>query len=79
MSFYLTSGGFMLKKLFAAVIAVGLLHTLAFAQGITPTLAKGTTALLFSFNGLSNLNAGDFDGGVGVKYYYLNFAPKNSF
>ncbi|MCG3121069.1 MAG: hypothetical protein ALAOOOJD_04016 [bacterium] len=60
----------MLKKLFAAVIAVGLLHTLAFGQGITPNLAKGTTALLFSFNGLSNLNAGDFDGGVGVKYYY---------
>lgn len=60
----------MLKKLFAAVIAVGLLHTLAFGQGVTPNLAKGTTALLFSFDGLSNLNAGDFDGGVGVKYYY---------
>lgn len=60
----------MIKKLIVLVTVVILTQTLAFGQGITPNLAKGTTALLFSFGGLSNLSAGDFEGGLGVKYYY---------
>jgi len=60
----------MFKKLLVAAVAILLFQTAAFGQGVTPDLAKGKTAMLFSFSGLSNLNAGDFEGGLGVKYYY---------
>jgi hypothetical protein len=49
-----------------------LASALASAQSISPNLTQGTTSLLFSFGGFSNLNAGNFDGGIGVKYYLQN-------
>jgi hypothetical protein len=60
----------MFKKLLAAVMTILFVQTLALGQGVTPDLAKGKTAMLFSFSGLSNLSAGNFEGGLGVKYYY---------
>jgi hypothetical protein len=53
------------------IICAGLLlaPALASAQSLSPNLAKGTKSLLFSFGGFSNLNAGNFDGGIGAKYY----------
>ena len=60
----------MIKKLMFLVAVILLTQALALGQGITPNLAGGTTAMLFSFSGLSNLGAGNFEGGMGVKYYY---------
>lgn len=41
----------------------------SYAQEAAPNLATGSRAVLFSFAGLANLNAGSFDGGFGGKYY----------
>src|SRR5258708_28775275 len=35
----------------------------------TPKVSKGDKAWLFTLNGLSNLGAGNYNGGVGAKYY----------
>ncbi len=40
----------------------------AFGQ-VSPKLKRGSAALLFSFGGFSNLAAGNFNGGIGAKYY----------
>lgn len=41
------------------------------AQDTVP-LTTGTKAVLFSFSGLSNLGLGQFDGGIGGKYYWTD-------
>lgn len=38
-------------------------------QTTTPYFTSGSTALLFSFSGLANLGANEFDGGIGGKLY----------
>jgi hypothetical protein len=49
-------------------LAVFLLSGIAFAQ-VTPQFNRGSKGLLFSFDGLDNLNADSFNGGIGGKYY----------
>lgn len=58
-----------MKKVFIVVLALVLVGSMSFAQEVTPNLTGGSKALLFSFAGLSFLNAGTFDGGFGAKYY----------
>lgn len=59
-----------MKRSISIVACLLLAPALALAQGVAPNLVKGSKSMLFSFNGLSNLGAGNFEGGVGVKYYY---------
>ncbi|MCI0698925.1 outer membrane beta-barrel protein [candidate division KSB1 bacterium] len=59
-----------MKRPFSTVACLLLAPSLVLAQGAAPNLVKGSKAMLFSFNGFSNLGAGNFDGGIGVKYYY---------
>ena len=39
------------------------------ASSVAGAATKGSNELLFGFNGLSNLNASTFDGGIGVRHY----------
>jgi opacity protein-like surface antigen len=59
-----------MKRSFSIVACLLLAPSLVLAQSSAPNLVKGSKAMLFSFNGFSNLGAGNFDGGIGVKYYY---------
>lgn len=43
--------------------------SLVVAQEVTSTQTAGSRALLFSFGGLANLSANDFNGGIGAKYF----------
>jgi outer membrane protein W len=59
----------MKARLMAGVLAVAVAASFAWAQDFTPSAAQGSFAGLFSFNGLSNLGAGDYNGGFGMKFY----------
>jgi hypothetical protein len=42
----------------------------SFAQKENPFITTGSKAVLFSFSGLSNLGANNFDGGAGIKFFF---------
>jgi hypothetical protein len=56
----------MFKKV--ALIMAFLVCT-TFAQKDNPFIYSGSKAVLFSFSGLSNLGANNFDGGAGIKFF----------
>jgi hypothetical protein len=56
----------------ALVVCVLLLASTAWSDDVTPPIAAGAKAALFTFSGLSNLGAGAFNGGIGGKYYVLD-------
>lgn len=58
-----------MKKILIVITALVLIGSVSFAQEVTPNLAGGSKALLFSFGGLSTLSANNFGGGFGAKYY----------
>ncbi|MBI4417419.1 MAG: outer membrane beta-barrel protein [Ignavibacteriales bacterium] len=58
-----------MKQLLSCLLVLTLAAPVAQSQEVTPNLTGGSKALLFSFAGLSFLNAGNFDGGFGAKYY----------
>ncbi len=59
-----------MKKLYNVLIAVLTISSFLFAQSeVKPTLYAGSKALLFQFSGLANIGAGNFEGGVGGKYF----------
>jgi opacity protein-like surface antigen len=62
----------MKARLMAGVLTVVMAVSFASAQDFTTSAAQGKWAGLFTFNGLSNLGAGDYNGGLGVKYYLAN-------
>jgi opacity protein-like surface antigen len=57
-----------MKKVFF-VVGLLLVNSLAFAQGVNPNYSSGSKAMLFTFDGLSTLRAGNFEGGIGAKYF----------
>jgi opacity protein-like surface antigen len=57
-----------MKKVFV-IFAMVLVSSLAYGQGVNPNYSAGSKAMLFSFDGLSTLRAGAFDGGIGAKYF----------
>ncbi len=59
-----------MKKVTIVLLAVFCLASLAFAGDAMPKSKAGDKAWLFSFNGLGNLGAGNYGGGVGAKYYF---------
>ena len=56
----------MFKKI---ALILALFVCTSFAQKDGPFIAAGSKAVLFSFSGLSNLGANNFDGGAGMKFY----------
>ncbi|MBN2188445.1 MAG: outer membrane beta-barrel protein [Chitinispirillaceae bacterium] len=62
----------MKARLMAGVVTVAMAVSFASAQEFTTAAAQGSWAGLFTFNGLAYLGAGDYNGGLGVKYYLAN-------
>ena len=54
----------MRKVLAIAGAVVFSASSICYAQGVTPEMKPGTKALLFTFNGLSVITAGNFEGGL---------------
>ena len=50
-------------------IILALLVSISFAQDNHTFIGSGSKAVLFSFSGLSNLGANNFEGGAGMKYF----------
>lgn len=62
-----------MKKTLALVLVLAFAFGLAQAgDNAKPIQKAGSTALLFDLSGLANLGAGNFQGGLGVKYYIAN-------
>ena len=51
------------------ILIVLVLSTLIVGQDDPTSIDKGARAILFSFNGLDNLNADAYNGGIGGKYF----------
>jgi len=56
----------------AGVLAIVMAVSFASAQDFTTSVAAKSKAMLFTLQGLASLGAGDFNGGLGVKYYLSN-------
>ena len=52
-----------------ALVVVCVLAMSVEAQEVVPATGAGARAVLFSFSGLATLGAGNFDGGVGARYF----------
>ncbi len=60
-----------MKKIALALLAVVVLVNFAFAgDDVTPKTKSGDKAWMFTLNGLSDLGAGNWMGGAGMKYYF---------
>ena len=62
----------MKARLMAGVLAVAMAVSFASAEEGATSVAQGKWAGLFTFNGLSNLSASSYNGGVGAKYFLSN-------
>ncbi len=51
-------------------VALVMVATTVFAQEVTTSVSTGATAVLFSFNGLADLGANAYNGGIGGKWYW---------
>jgi opacity protein-like surface antigen len=60
-----------MKRIMFTLFAISVLCGSTFAADAKPMTKQGDKALLFTLGGLSNLSAGDFEGGLGLKYYFL--------
>ena len=58
-----------MKKILVVIIGIMLVSNISFGQKKFVPHVKGDKAVLFSFSGLSNLNAGSYQGGVGYKRF----------
>ncbi len=58
-----------MKRFLVAFMALILVGSVSYSQEVVPNLAGGSKALLFTFGGLNNLAANNFNGGFGAKYY----------
>ncbi len=58
-----------MRKVLAAAAVLVLTGSVCYGQDVVPDLSAGSNALLFTFNGLSVITAGNFDGGAGFKYF----------
>ena len=56
----------------AGLVGVVVAASLASAQDVSPEIEVGSKAVLFSFSGLSVLNAGSYKGGIGGKYFLMD-------
>jgi len=58
-----------MRKIVAAAAVFVLTSSVCYGQEVTPTVAAGTKALLFEFDGLNFIRANNFQGGAGLKYF----------
>ena len=56
----------------ALVVSLTLLAPAAWSEDVTPEIAAGSKAALFSFSGLATLGANAYNGGIGMKYYLID-------
>lgn len=62
-----------MKQLIVVVLALTVAcGTALAADNVKPMQKAGATALMFDLGGLANLSAGNYQGGVGLKYYFSN-------
>ncbi len=62
-----------MKKMMALVLVLSLVVGLAQAADTAkPVVKAGSVAMLFDLSGLANLGAGNYQGGLGMKYYIAN-------
>jgi len=62
-----------MKRLVAVLLVLALVGGTALAAETAKPITKaGSKALLFDLGGLANLSAGNYEGGLGVKYYISN-------
>lgn len=62
----------MKARFLGGLLCAGLSVSMISAQELIPSVAAGSKAVLFTFNGLSNLGAGAYNGGIGAKYFLSN-------
>src|SRR3990170_1452368 len=58
-----------MKKVLFVLISLLMIGSVSYGQDVVPGLSGGSKALLFSFGGLANVGANNFNGGFGAKYY----------
>jgi hypothetical protein len=58
-----------MRKLVFLLFVIILTSSFTFAQSEKSEIEKGSTAILFGFNGLSSLNVSSYNGGIGGKYF----------
>ncbi len=58
-----------MKKIVLILAVVLVVSSMMIAQDATPKSKSGDRAWLFTLGGLGSLSAGDYNGGVGIKYY----------
>jgi hypothetical protein len=56
----------------ALVVSLTLLAPAAWSEDVTPEIAAGSKAALFTFSGLATLGANAYNGGIGMKYYLID-------
>lgn len=59
----------MKARLMAGVLGIVMAVSFACAEDFVTSVAPNSKAMLFTFKGLSSMEAGDFNGGIGAKYY----------
>jgi len=55
--------------LFCSILPISINAQAATSEGVLPAIGLNAKGLLFTFNGLSFLGTGVFNGGIGGKYY----------
>ncbi|HEX9614936.1 MAG TPA: outer membrane beta-barrel protein [Bacteroidota bacterium] len=58
-----------MKRILVVVMILGVAGSISHSQEVMPTLTAGSKALLFQFGGLNNLQANNFNGGFGAKFF----------
>jgi len=62
-----------MKRVLALVLVALMVVSVTYAgDTVVPKTKAGDKALLFTLNGLGNLGAAQFGGGIGAKYYFAN-------
>ena len=62
-----------MRKLAAVLTILLLVGSVALGQDVVPGPSAGSKGMLFSFSGLSNLGAGTYEGGFGLKLYISDY------
>lgn len=60
----------MKKTLIILLVVMSFAANIYAQDAVKPATSAGTAGLLFTFSGLDNLGAGDFEGGFGGKYFF---------
>jgi outer membrane protein W len=62
-----------MKKIVALVAILVLMTSMSFGQEFISSQASGAKALLFTWSGLANINATEYNGGIGVKLFLSDY------